>query len=211
MAKTNNLLSDVSDYYTDKVEQFGASPQGVDWNGEESQNLRFDQLSKILEEPQSCSLNDLGCGYGAFVDYISTKDWSIDYAGYDVSEKMIHIAQNKFSEVSNANFFVGSSPSRVADFNIASGIFNVKMKRKKDEWENYILTTLDILHETCSTGFAFNCLTSYSDSHKMRTDLYYSDPCWLFDVCKKRYSRNVALLHDYDLYEFTILVRRHHA
>ena len=42
---------------------------------------------------------------------------------------------------------------------------------------------------------------------RMRPDLYYADPCRLFDHCKRRYSRHVALLHDYGLYEFTILVR----
>jgi hypothetical protein len=42
----------------------------------------------------------------------------------------------------------------------------------------------------------------------MRDDLYYADPCELFDHCKRQHSRNVALLHDYTLYEFTILVRR---
>ena len=41
----------------------------------------------------------------------------------------------------------------------------------------------------------------------MRPDLFYADPCWLFDQCKRRHSRDVALLHDYGLYEFTILVR----
>ena len=56
-------------------------------------------------------------------------------------------------------------------------------------------------------GFAFNMLTSYSDADKMRDDLYYGDPCELFDHCKRSYSRNVALLHDYGLYEFTMLVR----
>ncbi len=53
----------------------------------------------------------------------------------------------------------------------------------------------------------FNCLTSYSDPEKKRDELYYADPCALFDMCKRRYSRQVALLHDYGLYEFTILVR----
>ncbi|MBC7939785.1 MAG: class I SAM-dependent methyltransferase, partial [Chitinophagaceae bacterium] len=37
---------------------------------------------------------------------------------------------------------------------------------------------------------------------------YYPDPLDLFDVCKRRFSRNVALLHDYGLYAFTILVRK---
>ncbi|MGH6609130.1 MAG: class I SAM-dependent methyltransferase, partial [Burkholderiaceae bacterium] len=58
-------------------------------------------------------------------------------------------------------------------------------------------------------GFAFNSLTVYSDPDKKRADLYYADPCALFDRCKRLYSRNVALLHDYDLYDFTILVRKH--
>jgi hypothetical protein len=42
----------------------------------------------------------------------------------------------------------------------------------------------------------------------MREDLFYADPCELFDYCKTRFARNVALLHDYGLYEFTILVRK---
>ena len=50
-------------------------------------------------------------------------------------------------------------------------------------------------------------LTRYADPPLMRDDLYYADPTRYFAVCKERYSRNVALLHDYDLYEFTLLVR----
>ena len=42
----------------------------------------------------------------------------------------------------------------------------------------------------------------------MRPHLHYGDPLWFFDWCKRKYSRNVALLHDYDLYDFTIIVRK---
>jgi hypothetical protein len=42
----------------------------------------------------------------------------------------------------------------------------------------------------------------------MRADLFYADPCVYFDLCKRRYSRQVALLHDYGLYEFTLIVRK---
>jgi hypothetical protein len=57
-------------------------------------------------------------------------------------------------------------------------------------------------------GFAFNCLTTYSDPERLRDDLYYGDPCYYFDLCKRLYSRHVALLHDYGLWEFTIIVRK---
>jgi hypothetical protein len=42
----------------------------------------------------------------------------------------------------------------------------------------------------------------------MKDYLYYADPMKLFDHCKKKYSKKVAILHDYPLYEFTLLVRK---
>ena len=57
-------------------------------------------------------------------------------------------------------------------------------------------------------GFAFNCLSSYSDLDKQSTKLFYANPLELFDVCKKKYSDNVSLIHNYGLYEFTILVNK---
>ena len=92
---------------------------------------------------------------------------------------------------------------------IASGIFNVRgVAISTDDWEAYVHRTLDRLDEHSRKGFAFNVLTGYSDVERMRPDLYYADPCAVFDHCKRKYARNVALLHDYDLYEFTIIVRK---
>ena len=96
----------------------------------------------------------------------------------------------------------------MSDYAVASGIFNVRLGRADADWKAYLTDSLDTLDRTSDKGFAFNCLTSYSDADKMRGYLYYADPCEIFDLCKRRYSRNVALLHDYDLYEFTILVTK---
>ena len=30
----------------------------------------------------------------------------------------------------------------------------------------------------------------------------------MFDLCKRRFSTRVALLHDYPLFEFTVIVRK---
>jgi hypothetical protein len=102
----------------------------------------------------------------------------------------------------------GTQAPQQTDFAVASGIFNVKLDQAEDAWRAYIGATLDAMHRATTSGFAFNCLTSYSDADKMRPNLHYADPCELFDFCKRRFSRNVALLHDYGLYEFTILVRK---
>ena len=121
---------------------------------------------------------------------------------------MVRAAEQRYKETPRARFILSSEPDQVADYGVASGIFNVRLGRSDDEWRSYLEATLDILDRTSRLGFAFNCLTSYSDTDKMRAYLYYADPCMLFDLCKRRYSRNVALLHDYGLYEFTILIRK---
>lgn len=202
------LLTEVAEYYTTKLAQHGQNPRGVDWNGGESQTLRFEQLCKIVDASTQFSINDLGCGYGALYDFLSLEYESFSYSGVDVSESMIRAAEQRYQEKSQARFILSSEPDQVADYGVASGIFNVRLGRSDDEWLSYLEATLDILDRTSRLGFAFNCLTSYSDADKMRDYLYYADPCVLFDLCKRRYSRNVALFHDYGLYEFTILVRK---
>jgi SAM-dependent methyltransferase len=206
--KKTDLLTEVAKYYSAKLEEYGETPRGVDWNGESGQKLRFEQLCKIIETENSFSLNDLGCGYGALYDFLASKKGGFSYLGVDISEGMIMAARERYKKPIQARFVLSSEPDQVADFGIASGIFNVRMGRTDNEWRLYLEATLDILNQTSRIGFAFNCLTIHSDKDKMHDYLYYADPCALFDFCKRRYSRNVALLHDYGLYEFTILVRK---
>ncbi len=206
--KTTDILTNVAQYYSDKLIKHGETAKGVDWNGEESQLLRFVQLAKIIETTEIFSLNDLGCGYGALFDFLNNLNRKFTYHGCDIADDMVSAATMRYGSYANANFLVASEPSNIADYSVASGIFNVRLEHSDEEWRKYLVNTLDILNKKSQLGFSFNCLTSYSDVDKMRDYLYYVDPCWLFDLCKKRYSRHVALLHDYGLYEFTILVRK---
>jgi len=91
---------------------------------------------------------------------------------------------------------------------VASGIFNVKLDTPTVDWERYVRDTLGTINALSRKGFAFNVLTKYSDADFMRPNLYYADPLFFFDYCKTNYSRFVTLLHDYPLYEFTIVVRK---
>lgn len=200
-------LEDIESYYSQKIIEHGASPQGVDWNGEQSQNIRFEQLLKVIDSRVFFSLNDFGCGYGALYDYMKNQDFNFDYLGNDISTEMIQEAKKRIAN-KNVKLSVLSQPLGVADYTIASGIFNVALNAQKDVWKEYIFQQLKVLNEFSSKGFSFNCLTSYSEESKKKGYLYYAEPCEMFNYCKKHFSKNVALLHDYNLYEFTILVRK---
>ncbi|MBI4921075.1 MAG: methyltransferase domain-containing protein [Devosia nanyangense] len=201
-------LAPIAAYYAQKLAEHGQAARGVDWNGEESQVLRFEQLARIIDLPPSFSVNDLGCGYGALFDFLAARYEGFSYRGIDVSAEMVAAARGRLGTHRKAAFELGEVPSTVADFGIASGIFNVRLDSPDGDWVQHVETTLEAMDRTSTRGFAFNCLTSYSDADRMRAHLYYCDPLRLFDFCKRRFSRNVALLHDYGLYEFTILVRK---
>ncbi|MBB4131438.1 class I SAM-dependent methyltransferase [Xanthomonas sp. 3075] len=206
-SEKSELLAEVAGYYNEKLAQHGETAKGVDWNSEASQSLRFTQLSKVSHDNQEYSLNDLGCGYGALYEFLRDQG-RVDYAGFDVSTNMVDAAQKRYHGDPRARFTVAGEPDRVGDYGVASGIFNVRLDQTEEHWQAHVENTLDVLDRTSRLGFSFNCLTSYSDQDRMRPNLYYADPCHYFDLCKRRYSRDVALLHDYGLYEFTILVRK---
>jgi SAM-dependent methyltransferase len=202
------ILDPVERYYTAKVLEHGATAQGVDWNSRESQELRFSQLLKVVDLSQPFSITDYGCGYGALVAYMSDRDYPFTCRGFDISEGMIDRARQAFGDDPRCTFTTEKGDLQPGDYAVASGIFNVRLEASDAEWLNYILETLRDLDRLATRGFAFNALTKYSDADRMRANLYYADPLYLFDYCKAHHSKWVALLHDYGLYEFTIVVRK---
>jgi len=204
----NRILETVEQYYTGKIRAHGVTPRGVDWNSRESQELRFEQLLRICDHTEFFLMNDYGCGYGTLVEYMIDRGFRFKYRGYDISGEMIAKANELHDGVENCRFFSDESQLSKADYTIASGIFNVKLQTSKEEWLEYILHTLNKIDRLSSKGFAFNLLTKYSDRDHMRPDLYYADPLALFDYCKSNFSQFISLLHDYPLYEFTILVKK---
>jgi SAM-dependent methyltransferase len=203
------LLVNVAKLYSDNVKAFGATARSAGWKDEASQRLRFQKLLEVIEGGKGAELtiNDLGCGYGAFYRYLRTRASLrvVNYYGYDISEEMLTLARKSIR--SKTAIFTNSEQILYeADYSVASGIFNVKLNIEDSSWENYIRETLFNMNEKSIKGFAFNALTTYVDYKE--SYLYYVDPLFLFDFCKKNFSKKVSLLHDYGLYEWTIIVRR---
>ena len=203
------IPSKIAQYYDDKLAVHGCSHLGADWNSEQSQQLRFQQLLKVVPEGRNnFSICDLGCGYGAILNSLDLKFADFIYEGVDISKSMINAAREMHGRRKGISFFAGLKPTKMYDYLIASGIMNVKIDESDMSWKEHLYDVIGVMNDYSSRGFAFNCLSIYSDVEKRRPHLYYADPLELFDFCKKKYSANVALLHDYSLYEFTMVIRK---
>ena len=201
------LLADIADYYASKLALHGPTSQGVDWNGRASHDARHRQFLRLLGAWPDASVLDLGCGFGDFYRFLRNNGHPGAFVGYDVSAEMIAAARDLHGTGHDRQWHVGASPAEPADFAVASGIFNVRGETVPDVWARHVEATVDLLAKAGRQGFGFNLLSLSSDPERRRPDLYYADPVAMLAHCLAGYGRHVALLQDYGLYEFTIVVR----
>lgn len=206
--QSSEIAERVARYYGDKLRQYGATPRGVDWNSDHAQFVRFEQIVRVCPSEGEYTLLDYGCGYGALAGFLLETNPRLRYVGYDVCSEMIERGRELYRGDERVRFTSSVDDLEPADVTVASGIFSVKMDVAAQSWEAYLYRTLESMNALSKRAFSFNALTIYSDADRMRPDLYYADPHELFDHCRTHFSRNVAVLHDYGLYEFTVLVRK---
>lgn len=202
------IIQTTEAHYSGAVERHGASFKGVDWGSNEGQQIRFDELLKPIDLKKTKRITDYGCGYGALLDHLEEKGYKGEYQGFDISEAMINKAEDLHQSKGNCVFFT-ANPSRLslADYTLASGIFNVRLETPVEEWSNYILHTLVQLANLSIDGFVFNVLSSHTPHELREGDLFYADPRFISDYCRKTFSDNVTISHDYPLPDFTVCVK----
>ncbi len=196
-------------YYSEAIAQHGPTPLGVDWLNAASQYLRFLQLLKICDFDRPFSLNDFGCGYGALLEYLALRHRGarIAYSGIDLSPSMIATASKRWARRSHTTFRVSSRCVRVADYSVASGVFNVRLGQPVDAWEAYVEHILRDLRSHSRLGFAVNFMLPRDDA-PMEDELYRSPMRRWVAFCRQELGCAVKPLRGYGLREFTLLARR---
>ncbi len=205
-------LNDIQTFFRNCFLEHGTSAEGVGWNSTDAQEVRFEQLMKVTEpRGEPFSLIEFGCGYGHLIEYLRRVDCiPAQFYGYDIVAESLKAARERFADDATIHFEDNMNLLPVSDYLVASGVFNIKLAHDHASWTRHIIDSLEIFNKLTVKGFAVNFLTIYSDYERMaqRPDLYYADPSFLFDYCKNNFSRRVALLHDYPLYDFTLIVRK---
>ena len=202
-------MAPVERYYGDKIALHGPTPAGVDWSSLATQHLRFTQLLAVCDFSGPFSLDDLGCGYGAVLDWLdqSRPGHAVDYLGIDLSRAMVLQARALWRRRPQTKFRIGRRSPRQADYAIASGIFNVKLDAATEAWERNIAGTLAGMRRTSLRGFAVNLLAPLPDHLAQPRQLYRCDPAKWMDYCRSELDCNVQLRGGYGLSEYTLLLR----
>lgn len=204
----DEISKKVSDFYTKNFNKYGSSPKSMGWKDQASQLLRFEKLVQLIDREEiskGISVNDFGCGYGAMFLFLRERIELKQYYGYDISEIMVESAKQTIKDP-RAEFINSSKIIYMADYSFASGTFTVKLDTTDKVWEKHVKKNLMMVADKSIKGFAFNMLSTYVDWKSK--DVYYADPFFFFDFCKRNISKYVSLLHDYPLFEWTILIKK---
>lgn len=206
-----DTLEKIKNLYSENLKKHGGCvSDSVGWPEPDDQELRFEKLTSVissLDDP--VAINDYGCGYGAHLTYLVQQCGMkvAAYNGYDISSDMLREAERNLSWFEGElNLLCKSDIKTTADFTFVSGTFNVRFNATDAEWREFIKGKLAEMAEHSMKGFSFNLLSTYVDWKD--TNLFYGDPLFWFDFCKRNFSKQVSLLHDYPLYEWTILVKK---
>ena len=187
-------------YYCALLERHGTKPEAVDVT-REGQRLRFGVLLDALGESHQATILDVGCGYGAFKDFlIENGRWSAEYTGVDLCAGMVERALGLRPNTRFSVRDIRTQPfGKPFDFVVASGIFQL------DLGKTYMREMLDALWTHTGRRLAFNMLSKCADA-KTKGEAYH-DPGEILRLCLKL-SASVILRHEYRKNDFTVIMSR---
>ena len=182
----SNFESVLSKIYFKRFIKYGAKPEGSFWASKSRQESRFkimlDEIQKI-NKSRMFELSDVGCGYGALVDYIKSCQMSksIQYSGYDISEGLIKQCKQKFSE-HWVDFSVGTCPNVTRQYCVMSGTYNLSATENTVQWEKYVLRSILKCWQKTSRAVVFN-LQIAKKTKITKEMIFYAERDRILDFC----------------------------
>lgn len=202
-------LSIVS-HYESCLEQYGDTHLGVDWPKADDVPKRHRVMLEVIKSNQErVSLLDFGCGAAHLNEYIVERGLkNIEYAGLDLSEKFVRLAQSKFPRNSFycMDLLDDDSALPAFDYIVLNGVFTEKLEFSFDEMLAYFKQSLARVFAHAKIGIAFNVMSKHVDWE--RPELFHLPFDTLAEFLKKELSRHFVFRNDYGLYEYTTYVYR---
>ncbi len=177
--------------YSNRFKKFGATPKGVFWKNNFTQDLRLDLIINIIDNyklkynPVIC---DIGCGYGRLYEKLVSQLLCerFYYFGLDINDQCITYCKSNFS-AKNAVFLNNSSAKNLADFTVMSGTFNLCTFNSIIVWEKYLCAKLKLNWKYTKKAMIFNLL--HKNKKQILNGLYYSNKNWIKKFCEVNFGK----------------------
>ena len=193
-------MTTISETYNKMLTDGTNDAERVGWGSVDSQEKRFRVLTEIGNLDND-SILDVGCGLGAYFDYVNKTHSNLLYTGIDINPNMIQEAQQRRSDIEFIHTDIIADThalnDRKFDYIFLSGALNLSADNHQDTIES-IMKEMFLL---ANKGVAINFLSVFSDY--LTPGEYYCNP---EDILQLAFSitKKVVLRHDYMPHDFTI-------
>ena len=145
--------SRIASVYDKRFKLLGARPEASFWFSGFRQETRFEIITneiRSLDPDRSVSICDLGCGYGAYAEYLNYKTTPkiSSYLGLDVSAAVIKFCKSKYY-YPWAKFETANKSKNNMDYTVMSGTFNYAVTSDVEKWEVHLFKNLSHPYLQC--------------------------------------------------------------
>ena len=198
--------------YRDRLASKGRTAQGVFWRSQSSQFARFEALLSLVHQLrgyQPTTIADIGCGYGALLDFInqSSNFRHIKYWGVDINRAMINACRQKFPQQPDI-FSTGNRPPSIVDFCLFSGTFNLTHSNNPALWNDYIFACLDSCMAKTRYGLVLNLLCA--PKAQIKKQIFYASRAAFIERAETHFGPTHAQSTQYVTGDVSFVITRKH-
>jgi SAM-dependent methyltransferase len=217
--EVKDLAPDVEQIIRPIVQHFSGrpvTPEAVLWPNADDLPHRFHALLNGVDwgryTPQNpLRLLDLGCGPGFLLDYLSHLGLldRVDYTGTDLSAEILAEAARRWPRQRFLMRDIRTEPftEGAFDYAVLCGVFTVRFSLPREDMIKLTLETLQSTWRSIRYALAYNVMSKHVEWE--RDDLFHLSCDEAVRMAREELgTREVRILHDYGLYEYTCLVFR---
>ena len=196
LSRKTEFEKQIANVFNKRFLQLGAQPEASLWFCKTRQRKRFETIASLIfkrAKSQTLSISDIGCGYGAFYNFLMTYKSGVDlkYTGYDIASSPIEYCLDNYLSPS-ANFICGSSLKKPTDFTTMSGTFNLAPHTKISEWRKYYFNELSRIFQGTKSFMIFN-ITISSQARISPRGIFYENPNAIEEFCNSQLGNTTSL------------------
>ena len=184
--------------FNSRFEAYGPTPDASLWFNKSRQLARFSKLTEAIVSRVSnneVTIGDVGCGYGAFLDYLAKHNSEIrfKYYGYDIADRVIAYC-SKNLQTANATFLHRSRPTRKADFHVMSGTYNYAPNMGVGPWRSYMRNEIRHIFSATNKCIVFNLMID-EKAYISKSSIFYEEMEHFLSFCIKELGETTILEH----------------
>jgi ubiquinone/menaquinone biosynthesis C-methylase UbiE len=193
-------MTTISETYNKMLTNGTNDFERVGWGSVDSQEERFRVLTEIGDLNNN-SILDVGCGLGAYFNYVNKIHLDLLYTGVDINPNMIQKAQQRHPDIEFIHTDIIADThelnDRKFDYVFLSGALNLSA----DNHQDTIKSIMKKMFSLANKGVAINFLSIFSDY--LTPGEYYCNPEYILQLAFS-FTKKVTLRHDYMPHDFTV-------